>query len=386
MKILQKYCLYALSFCMAAVMMLVPIRAEAEANHTLLATGQFYNTSEHFTLDFIYYNSTGEWSSSSEVVSSGFYTTADGWYQVFHVKHQFGSIAYCSSLSGYDSFYYDFSDASRFVSYYENDPGIDNGYVQNIEVYLSAFSGGKEYKMHLNQSQIYANEIVMGEISVYPVVEFDVVLYLDSSVSSDSNSYRVVFDFGGSENPFNVYGVNYSTSGEDQIIDGILDNTTAVNDAKSGIVAAVNDAASYIGNQIMYYIQLLETSVNTQFSQLFNNMQAWYNGLTKTINNGIDRLVNNYQGSETTEAESKFNTGADELTSIEGNLSDSSNSYVNDFTTTGFDASILTTIGSSMTFVVTWFTNFWNMGGVLTSGLNICFAIAIAFFILRVKR
>ena len=177
----------------------------------------------------------------------------------------------------------------------------------------------------------------------------------------------------------------YNANQNQQIIDGILDNTTAVNDAKSGIVAAVNDAASYIGNQIMYYIQLLETSVNTQFSQLFNNMQAWYNGLTNTINSGIDRLINNYSGTGTTDAANKFDDSAGDLEQVESDLTTITNSSIGSYTESAFDTSVITSLGSSLVYVVTWFTNFWNMGGLFTSILNVGLALSVAFFILRLR-
>ena len=59
-----------------------------------------------------------------------------------------------------------------------------------------------------------------------------------------------------------------------QIIDSIDENTSAV-----------NDAASYIGNKIQYYTDLLEKSIVSSFNKLTTNLSNWYNGMTTTLTN-----------------------------------------------------------------------------------------------------
>lgn len=108
---------------------------------------------------------------------------------------------------------------------------------------------------------------------------------------------------------------------------------------------------------------------------------ALYNQMTKEQ----DEKLNGYDGSVASGANTEFQSGAEDLTQIEGQLNTNSTTYVNEFTSTGFNTGILTTLGSSLTFVVTWFTNFWNMGGIWTVGLSTCFAIWIAFYILRTR-
>lgn len=70
-----------------------------------------------------------------------------------------------------------------------------------------------------------------------------------------------------------------------QIIDGIDQNTSAVTTTGNSIVSEISDAATYIGNQIKYYIELFETSVTSNFNQLTSNLANWYNGMTSTLTN-----------------------------------------------------------------------------------------------------
>ena len=98
-----------------------------------------------------------------------------------------------------------------------------------------------------------------------------------------------------------------------------------------------------------------------------------------------EQITNGYNSSQMGDAEYKFESGAGDLTDIEDTLSDSSSTYVDNFTTTGFDTSFLQSVGPSLNYVVTWFTNFWNIGGGLTATFILSFAIYIAFYILRVR-
>lgn len=179
-----------------------------------------------------------------------------------------------------------------------------------------------------------------------------------------------------------------------QIIDGIDQNTSAVTATGNNIVSGISDAATYIGNQIKYYIELLETSVTSNFNKLTTNLTNWYNGLVSNLNTNFDRLlnqnteeheetINGYQGTGTPEASEKFDQSAGELDSIESDLTGITNTSVDNYATAAFDTSIITTLGPSLVYVVTWFTNFWNMGGIFTSLLNVGLALFVAFFILR---
>lgn len=123
------------------------------------------------------------------------------------------------------------------------------------------------------------------------------------------------------------------------------------------------------------------TLIQNQTNQQHSDSQAEIN---QSIQN-TDQITNGYSDQSINNADAAFNAGADDLTSIEDDLTDSSSKYVNDFTSTGFDTSLLTSIGPSLNFVVTWFANFWNIGGALTSSFTLSFAIFIAFYILRVR-
>lgn len=134
------------------------------------------------------------------------------------------------------------------------------------------------------------------------------------------------------------------------------------------------------------------TLIQNQTSQQHQDSQAEINqGIANSqaqINQSIqntDEITNGYNSGVMGEAEDKFSSGAGDLTDIEDTLTDSSSSYVDNFTTSGFDTSFLQSVGPSLNYVVTWFTNFWNMGGALTSTYGLSFSIFIAFYILRVR-
>lgn len=123
------------------------------------------------------------------------------------------------------------------------------------------------------------------------------------------------------------------------------------------------------------------TLIQNQTSQQHQDSQAEIN---QSIQN-IDQITNGYNSGVMGDAENKFESGAGDLTDIEDTLTDSSSTYVDNFTNSGFDTSFLQSVGPSLNYVVTWFTNFWNMGGALTSTYGLSFAIFIAFYILRVR-
>ena len=122
------------------------------------------------------------------------------------------------------------------------------------------------------------------------------------------------------------------------------------------------------------------------FQQLIQSMCIGFSTLYEQMKKEQDDKLYGYQDTTTSEAASAFSSESDKLTVLEGELSTQSNTYVTDYASEGFDLGVLATIGSSLIFVTTWFTNFWNMGGVFTACLNFCFALSIVFFILRIKR
>lgn len=121
--------------------------------------------------------------------------------------------------------------------------------------------------------------------------------------------------------------------------------------------------------------QTLNQSITSGFDELYEQSQMQH-----------EEVLHGYNDSALNDASNRFTEGAGELKTVEEELTVDSKQYVNDFTSTGFDAGVLLTLGSSLTFLATWFTNFWNMGGVWTSGLTFCFALTVAFIILKVRK
>lgn len=134
-----------------------------------------------------------------------------------------------------------------------------------------------------------------------------------------------------------------------------------------------------------YSMSDIGTVLNSKVDTLLSEIPVIEGAIREETQNQTDTLTNGYDSSNMGDAESKFNDSASDLTGIEDTLSDSSTQYVDTFTSTGFDDSLLDNIAPSMQYVVTWFTNFWNMGGALTKCFTLCFALYIAFYILRVR-
>lgn len=99
----------------------------------------------------------------------------------------------------------------------------------------------------------------------------------------------------------------------------------------------------------------------------------------------VDSLTTGYTDSTVSGAADDFANSADSVSSVTDDLSNTSSSSVNGYISSSFDGSLLTTLGSSLGYVVTWFTNFWNMGGLFTKMLNTGLAVYVAFRILRLK-
>lgn len=153
----------------------------------------------------------------------------------------------------------------------------------------------------------------------------------------------------------------------------------------SGDVYEFESEEVAIGNKDAIIINRIETT-NSFIDNLTSKLTGWFEDLFKRMDDKQNELVHGYQDTTTSEAASAFSSESDKLTALEGELSTQSNTYVTDYAAEGFDLGVLATIGSSLIFVTTWFTNFWNIGGVFTACLNFCFALSIVFFILRMKR
>lgn len=166
-----------------------------------------------------------------------------------------------------------------------------------------------------------------------------------------------------------------------QIIDGIDENTGVLEDLTNNLSTWFSDLTSNLSS----WFSDQKANINSRFSELTSNLTSWYNGLTATINNGFDRLLNSYSGTGTTDAANKFDDSAGDLEQVESDLTGITNSNIDSYTESAFDTSVITSLGSSLVYVVTWFTNFWNMGGLFTSILNVGLALSVAFFVLRLR-
>lgn len=156
-------------------------------------------------------------------------------------------------------------------------------------------------------------------------------------------------------------------------------------------------------------VKSITDSISTYITKLNNDVNGWFDTLLLHIDQNDDaaleqdkqiadqqaaqsseqhdELVNGYQkDTELDNANTNFDEVYDVTLNVEnefvGACFESSYGFVDNFT----NLDIFQSIGSSILFVSTWFTNFWNIGGVFTSGINLCFVLSIAFFVLRLKR
>lgn len=183
---------------------------------------------------------------------------------------------------------------------------------------------------------------------------------------------------------------------EQDIVDGLVDNTWAINNTANNIINTITDFKNWNIATIREFGQGIIDNIQACFYDLSVNLSNWYNGLISNLNTNFDRLlnqnndeheetINGYQGTGTSDASSRFDQSAGELENVESDLTNITNSSIDNYTDTAFDTSVIASLGSSLVYVVTWFTNFWNMGGLFTSILNVGLALSVAFFILRLR-
>lgn len=255
-------------------------------------------------------------------------------------------------------------------------------YTDNEQNYYLPINGG--LRMFYSDDLYYASDFL----------DFDVYDFNTKSLDGFSFSGKI--------------DVKYSTSFTDIFFvapDGILSGDVFF--CASVIPVAKGSEAEQLNQSILYELikinQNLVTSNSLQqstidainqhdanekswFQQLIQSMGIGFSTLYEQMKKEQDDKLYGYQDTTTSEAASVFSSESDKLTALEGELSTQSNTYVTDYAAEGFDLGVLATLGSSLIFVTTWFTNFWNMGGVFTACLNFCFALSIVFFILRIKR
>lgn len=167
---------------------------------------------------------------------------------------------------------------------------------------------------------------------------------------------------------FGILAVRKDTS-ELEINQRILNK---LSEMQESITDSIGSAADQVTGSIDSATNSITSKLQESFDSLTSNLTDWFND-----------VFNGYDGTGTSDASEKFDQSAGELESVEKDLTNITNTSVDNYATAAFDTSIITTLGPSLVYVVTWFTNFWNMGGIFTSLLNVGLALFVAFFILR---
>lgn len=178
-----------------------------------------------------------------------------------------------------------------------------------------------------------------------------------------------------------------------QTLTQINQNIITGNTLQQQTIDAVNANTTNTTNWFNTLITTLQGWFNTRtedlrtwFYMIEERMSAGFTALYHQMTKEQDEKLNGYEDTTQSDAADNFNTESDKLTELEDQLNNQSHDFVSDYTTTGFNTGVLTTLSSSLIFVTTWFANFWNMGGIFTAGLNLCFSLSIVFFILRLRR
>ena len=268
-----------------------------------------------------------------------------------------------------------------------------NGYLRK-RVNINFVDNGLGY---ISAPQVYCEPIVMDGItaSVAMVasqdfsVSFDIMLSFNNYYVSQA-SFRIPLLISIMSSQQFIAGSDWGS------VVRLYSNLTQVEDWTGDMwqydnLEDVPSVDGYISQQNQTIINQSQTQnnlTNEQNTLIQNQTNQQHSDSQAEINQSIqntDQITNGYNSGVMGEAEDKFSSGAGDLTDIEDTLTDSSSSYVDNFTTSGFDTSFLQSVGPSLNYVVTWFTNFWNMGGALTSTYGLSFAIFIAFYILRVR-
>lgn len=302
------------------------------------------------------------------------------------------------SVSEADSFYIYEGGSDHIVEVNSNSSDIYlNGYIQkrvNVSVDLSVITQEYGYRGNLDVS---ATPVVLDNIyitvlpissSVYGCV-FDIYIHFDDyyvnhtdiqiPINIDFKYALQMFSYQNSNLvpriPLNL-SVSADYGGDIQQYDNLED------------VPSVDGYFAEQNTTIINQSQIQNNLTTEQNTLIQNQTQQQHSDSQAEINQSIqntDQITNGYSDQSINNADAAFNDGAGDLSAIEDNLSSSSSQYIDNYADSAFDASFLDTISPSLGFVVTWFTNFWNIGGGLTATYTLSFAIFIAFYIIRVR-
>lgn len=285
---------------------------------------------------------------------------------------------YCVGTYAYDGNYeydYSFKPTTFRTIFVEDD--ILNAYHSDLELYpfettdLHGYSFSSKLNMN-GQSALSCISFIDGNKGT-----IGKELYFSCSIIPVAKSGTEADTLNSILQILNQINQNIITGNtlQQQTIDAINQNTTNT----------TNWFTTLISNLSTWYYQRKE-DLSNWFLDIDNRLSSGFAALYSQMTREQDEKLNGYDDTTQSDAAASFSSESDKLTSLEGELSTQGNDFVNDYTSDGFDTGVLTTLGSSLVFVATWFTNFWNMGGVFTATLNLCFALSIVFFIFRIKR
>ena len=271
----------------------------------------------------------------------------------------------------YDPYIFDYYIVGTFG--YEKNNSNHLELPDSIQVRYYDSNGGYQ-KSNLNDVNIYDfNTALLSGFSFSGALN-----------SSTSHFDTIAFNFDSDDNQLkgDVYfcaSVIPVAKGNDDssLLNSIL---SVLNQINQNIISGNNLQQSTIDAIIQH-----DANEKSWFQQLIHSMGIGFSALYEQMTKEQDEQLYGYDDSTTADANTQFSSESDRLTSLEGELSDSSHQYVSDYTAEGFDLAILSTLGNSLLFVTTWFTNFWNIGGVFTAVLNFCLCISIVAFILRFR-
>lgn len=317
-------------------------------------------------------------------------------------------------------------DAVMYMDLQGNDVGYINGIIQFPVTFAINDSVGTEYYFNAVLEHSYIDGIVthsavtkstVNSVTVRVFIEFNdyfvegsdrIPLHFSLSYSNRVNSQRNNVIGYKSTNPvrdewagsLTFYSDIRDTPGYDGRMALYASQSATRLQTINGTIKTMHEDLvqniSFFRNEVASYFADLTNNISNWFTSLTSNLSNWYNGLISNLNTNFDRLlnqnndeheetINGYQGTGTSDASSRFDQSAGELENVESDLTNITNSSIDNYTDTAFDTSVIASLGSSLVYVVTWFTNFWNMGGLFTSILNVGLALSVAFFILRLR-
>lgn len=125
-------------------------------------------------------------------------------------------------------------------------------------------------------------------------------------------------------------------------------------------------------------------TVSDWLQSIYNNLISQFATVVNTIDQNDEEIMNGYSNTTASEANNDLSNASSELEEREGVLENQSNQYFDDYLSGGqLNTDVLTQLTATITFVATWFANFWNLGGFWTASLTLLFAVYVVMYILR---